>query len=149
MSSQKDLSAVMTAMLRSWHQKDLKECYRLYFTLDLEDRQLLREAFRVARKKAPVPQMKKASVGIYKLLEQNIKREVSLMVDNSLDLLFYWFNGGEEVFFSYYSALGSMEKELFVQGLVDGAGKDENHKIRQAAIDIPIYLASKAEASTI
>jgi len=142
------LSAKMTEMIQLWHRKDEQGCYREFFSLSLEDRRLVEEAFKQARKKWPQAHMRKDAKGIYDLIQKNFDREVSFMTDTTFKLLEYWFFQGKEAFYNQFIAPHPQERELILAAMKDEIAKDDNEEMRQAAEEIPVYIRSREQPAS-
>jgi hypothetical protein len=138
----KELSPITIKMVHLWERGDRQGCYRQFFALSMEDRQLVRECFKGMRK-FPLKQARKTAKGIFNMLEANYKKEVGMMVDAVKDLLYDWFFNGKEVFYSHYCRLSPFEQAAIREALAEVIADSTNDEFQQAAKDIPVFLASK------
>lgn len=143
MDKNNPLARTMLAMIRFWQQGDEKGCYREFFALNVSDRRVIQNAFKLAMKKHPTAAARKDAKGIYKLIEKNFGKEVSLMTDTLKNLLEHWFFSSKDVFFARYSALPDFEKTAMLESLQEVIADSKNAEFRQAAVDIPIYIRSR------
>lgn len=138
----KKLSDVTVAMIHCWQRKDEKGCYREYFALDMEDRKVVKEAFKQMRGHRLTVARKDAK-GIYKLIEENFEKEVDLLTDTMKKFMWHWFFSSKEVFYNNYLALGIGEREAMVDALQTVFGDSKHEEWVQAVKDIPIFLETK------
>jgi hypothetical protein len=143
MSERPALVRAMVSMIRSYQRGDHKECYRKYFELEFDDRELVRETFKQARKDYPTKAARKDAKGIYKLLVVNLNKEVGYMIGKTKELLGYWWDNKIDLFDQYYTALSDGEKDLFMEALKTMEGKD-SEKFTQSLKDLQAFIQSKS-----
>lgn len=144
MSTTKDLVPTTVAMIHDWQKGDQKGCYKLYFNLNFADRQLVRETFKEMRNHHD-PRARKDAVGIYKMLDKNLGKEVQTLIDMTQELLRHWLFSDRATFHAHYLALDPGERELVLNGLDEIVGTSDDVELRKAAREIPLFLSVQGE----
>lgn len=142
MQTTHELTKTTVPMIHCWQRGDQKGCYRLYFALSLEDRQLVREMFKGARRHHH-SQFRKDAKGIFKMLRKRFDDEVRLMIDILHTLLRHWFFSDKQIFTGYWIALDGEEKGHMLAALREVIAQSSREEFRQAAKDIPLFLQSQ------